>query len=94
MVQKAGQYLTPLVGPFINADLHDVSIKFVRTGYKRPDQNGIYERFIGILCRELLDHTPPHIREIAVKPLLLSEDSLQSQPILGGLYHSYEIKAA
>ena len=34
-------------------------IKSVRTGYRRPAQNGICERLIGILRRELLDHMIP-----------------------------------
>ena len=101
-------------------------VKSVRTGYRRPNQNGICERFIGLLRRELLDHIiplndrhlhkllkeyldnyyhpvrthsslghlPPCTTAMTTKPLSLSEAGLQPRPILGGLYHSYEIKAA
>ena len=36
-----------------------IDTESVRTGYRRPDQNGICERFLGILRRELLDHIIP-----------------------------------
>jgi transposase InsO family protein len=106
--------------------LGNVGIKPIRTGYKRPDQNGICERFIGILRRELLDqiiplnerhlckllkeyvdnyyhpvrthknldHMPPLAIETTTKPLSLSVANLHPKPILGGLYHPYETKAA
>lgn len=39
--------------------LDATGIESVRTGYRRPDQNGICERFVGLLRRELLDHIIP-----------------------------------
>jgi transposase InsO family protein len=38
--------------------LSNASIKSVRTGFKRPQQNGVAERVNGTLRRELLDHYP------------------------------------
>jgi putative transposase len=39
--------------------LKNTKIKSVRTGYRSPWQNGICERTVGILHRELLDHMIP-----------------------------------
>ncbi|MCL5105442.1 MAG: integrase core domain-containing protein [Armatimonadetes bacterium] len=105
--------------------LADTGIEGVRTGYRRPDQNGVCERFIGILRRELIDHIIPFderhlyrllkeyidryyhcvrthssldrqpiLIETVVKSQSLPGSRFQSRPILGGLYHSYEAKAA
>lgn len=110
----------------VQQSLVAIDAKSVRTGYKRPDQNGVYERFVGILRRELLDHiiplderhlykllkeyidkyyhyvrthssldcAPPLLEDSVVKSQPLSDAQFQSQPILGGLYRTYESKAA
>jgi putative transposase len=48
---------------FVSNDLQkfltNAKIKSVKTGYHSPWQNGICERAIGILRRELLDHIIP-----------------------------------
>jgi hypothetical protein len=41
-----------------------------------------------------LDHRPPLVDASVAKPQLLPDDTLESEPILGGLYHSYRAKAA
>ena len=100
-------------------------IKSVKTGYHAPWQNGICERAIGILRRDLLDHIIPFnekhleylLREYIHKyynpvrthqgisrqtPIFserssrtsITEMSLASEPILGGLYHNYQKQAA
>ena len=48
---------------FVSKDLQEFlansKIKSVKTGYRSPWQNGICERAVGILRRELLDHIIP-----------------------------------
>jgi putative transposase len=39
--------------------LSNINIKSKKTGYRCPWQNGICERVVGILRRELLDHIIP-----------------------------------
>ena len=41
-----------------------------------------------------LDHEPPVIDPSTERPRLTLEAELDSEPILGGLYHSYHAKAA
>jgi transposase InsO family protein len=41
-----------------------------------------------------LDHTPPVIDSSGEKPHVTPDAELASEPILGGLYHSYHAKAA
>ena len=104
--------------------LANSKIQSLRTSFHSPWQNGICERAVGILRRELLDHIIPlnekHLeyllREyiekyynpvrthqgincqtpiLSEKPpeTLVADTVLQSEPILGGLYHCYR-KAA
>jgi transposase InsO family protein len=58
---------------FTSKDLQELmantDIKSVRTGYHSPWQNGICERTIGILRRELLDHMIP-FNEVHLQRLL------------------------
>ena len=48
---------------FVSKDLQEflvkAKIKSVRTGYRSPWQNGVCERTVGIIRRELLDHIIP-----------------------------------
>jgi putative transposase len=43
----------------LQAFLAKLKIKSVKTGYHCPWQNGVCERAVGILRRELLDHIVP-----------------------------------
>ena len=100
--------------------LSGLNIKSKRITPYSPWQNGICERLVGIIRRDLLDHIIPlnerHLQsllkeyveyynnvrthqslngETPVKsvslPITAAEDTvLHSNPILGGLYHSYE----
>ena len=104
--------------------LANSKIQSLRTSFHSPWQNGICERAVGILRRELLDHIIPlnekHLENLlreyiekyynpvrthqgincqtpilSEKPpeTLVADTVLQSEPILGGLYHCYR-KAA
>lgn len=111
-------------GIFTGKDLQEFlahsKIQSLRTSFHSPWQNGICERTVGILRRELLDHIIPlnekHLayllREYIEKyynparthqgincrtPILaekppetsIADTVLESEPILGGLYHTY-----
>lgn len=41
-----------------------------------------------------LDHEPPMIDQSVERPQLTLDAELESEPILGGLYHGYRAKAA
>ena len=41
-----------------------------------------------------LDHKPPLVDPLTVKPQLSPDAALESEPIIGGLYHNYRVKAA
>lgn len=109
------------VGKDVQSFLRNAGIQAKRTAYHCPWQNGITERTIGMLRRELFDHIIPlnerHLqqllteyvhryynpvrthqaiehqaplpRENASPPCDLSTP-LIPEPILGGLYHTYD----
>ncbi|MHB9037564.1 MAG: integrase core domain-containing protein [Armatimonadota bacterium] len=51
----------------------------------------IGEYYHPVRTHSSLDHRPPVVTE---KPQLSPDDTLKSEPILGGLYHNYQAKAA
>ena len=101
--------------------LENAGIKPKKTGFKCHWQNGICERAVGILRRELFDHVVPfsekHLKSLLGEyigryynpvrthqgigcttpiekgrpPETTAETTvLKAEPILGGMYHSYE----
>jgi transposase InsO family protein len=66
------------------------------------DEQHLYKllrEFIGdyyhpIRTHSSLGHEPPLLNSSVSKPMLLINTEVESQPILGGLYHSYQGKAA
>ena len=115
-----------IYGSGVPAFLMNSGITEVRTAFHCPWQNPFAERLIGILRRELFDHTiplderhlhkllneyvgsyyhpvrthsslnhsPPHVDQSVNKPQLSPDADMESEPILGGLYHNYRAKAA
>jgi transposase InsO family protein len=66
------------------------------------DERHLYkllQEFVGdyyhpIRTHSSLGHEPPLLNSSVSKPTLLGNAEIESQPVLGGLYHSYQAKAA